>query len=179
MMHEFCDFPLAYFITFTTYGTRLPGEERGWVDRFHNHYGTPTLPSHPKLTRAMEDILVQPPYGLGASHRPLVLAAIKETCAYRGWQLEAAHVRSHHVHAVVGAATAPEFVLNTLKAYSSRKLNQSKLDPKHRKRWTRHGSMEYLWNPESVEAAIEYVVEGQGKPLSVYLRPRDPSEPRP
>jgi hypothetical protein len=25
--------PLAYFLTWTTYGTWLPGDERGWVER--------------------------------------------------------------------------------------------------------------------------------------------------
>ncbi|MGC3972040.1 MAG: hypothetical protein QM775_33275 [Pirellulales bacterium] len=27
--------PLAFFLTWTTYGTRLPGDERGWVKRGH------------------------------------------------------------------------------------------------------------------------------------------------
>ena len=36
--------PLAYLITFRSYGTWLHGDERGSVDRFHNVYGTPRLP---------------------------------------------------------------------------------------------------------------------------------------
>ena len=37
------DRPLAYFSTFTTYGTWLHGDERGSVDREHNQVGTPWL----------------------------------------------------------------------------------------------------------------------------------------
>ena len=32
------DIPLAYLITFRSYGTWLHGDKRGSVDRFHNHY---------------------------------------------------------------------------------------------------------------------------------------------
>ena len=32
------DTPLAYFISFRTYGTWLHGDERGSIDRFHNRY---------------------------------------------------------------------------------------------------------------------------------------------
>ena len=35
--------PLAYLITFTTYGTWRHGDERGSVDRAHNAYRTPHL----------------------------------------------------------------------------------------------------------------------------------------
>jgi REP element-mobilizing transposase RayT len=174
---ELCDFPLAYLITFTTYGTRLPGEERGWVSRRQNRYGTPDLTSQPRLRLKMEDLLKGPPYGLGVSQRPLVLAAIKEACIHRGWQLEAVHVRPQHVHSVVGARAQPEFVLNTFKSYSSRKLNRACLDPLRRKRWTRHGSTKYLWTPGSVESAIKYVIEEQGEPLCIYNRAAK-AEPR-
>lgn len=37
-----------------------------------------------------------------------------------------------------------------------------------RKRWARHGSTRYLWQPAHVEAAIRYVVHKQGAPMAVY-----------
>jgi REP element-mobilizing transposase RayT len=107
---------------------------------------------------------------LDALQRALVLAAIEEACNHRGWQLEAAHVRLEHVHSVVSAETIPEFVMNTFKSYSSRKLNEADFDRGRKRRWTRHGSTKYLWTAESVEAAIEYVLEKQGEPMSVYSR---------
>ena len=44
--------------------------------------------------------------------RAVVLATIQGHCAYRGWNLLAAHVRSNHVHAVVAAETRPERIMN-------------------------------------------------------------------
>ena len=35
--------PLAYFITFTAYGTWLPGDERGFVHRTANAWSAPPL----------------------------------------------------------------------------------------------------------------------------------------
>jgi hypothetical protein len=37
------DVPLAYLITFRTYGTWLPGDERGSIDRFHNVFRSPRV----------------------------------------------------------------------------------------------------------------------------------------
>jgi hypothetical protein len=44
------DGPLAYLITFPTYGTWLHGDERGSVDRDHNLPGTPVGDSGLRLT---------------------------------------------------------------------------------------------------------------------------------
>ena len=60
--------------------------------------------------------------------------------------------------------------MNDLKAYASRKLNETGHDRPGRKRWTRHGSTKYKWNVRELEAAVEYVVRGQGEPMEVYER---------
>jgi hypothetical protein len=39
--------PLAYFITFHTYGTWLPGDGRGSVDAHHRAYGAPLVGPSP------------------------------------------------------------------------------------------------------------------------------------
>ncbi len=62
--------------------------------------------------------------------------------------------------------------MNDLKAYSSRRLNQLGFDEPDRKRWARHGSTRWLWNRESVLAAIRYVVDKQGEKMAVYEAPR-------
>jgi REP element-mobilizing transposase RayT len=100
--------------------------------------------------------------------RRLVLSALLDVCAYRRWSLLAAHVRSNHVHVVVHAITSPEPVMNDLKAYATRGLNAKGIDASPCRRWARHGSMRYLWKPEEVEAAIQYVVHEQGEPMAVF-----------
>jgi len=82
----------------------------------------------------------QPPYGLDASRRNVVLTALRQRCQQQQWTLLAAHVRSNHVHVVVDAEVRPERIMNDLKSYASRCLNQSGLDGVTRKRRARHGS---------------------------------------
>ena len=58
--------------------------------------------------------------------------------------------------------------MNALKSYSSRALNRKGFDERDRRRWTRHGSTRYLWRPQEVRQAIDYVVRGQGESMAVY-----------
>ena len=160
--------PMAYLITFTCYGARLHGNPKGSVDRRHNIPGTPVLPPDERRLHTAQELMTGPPYELDENRRLLVLQAIQEVCQYRAWSLLAAHVRTNHVHVLVQALSPPEKVLNDFKAYASRHMNQAGLDPPDCQRWTRHGSTRYLWNPEQVEAAIQYTVREQGEPLAVY-----------
>ena len=110
----------------------------------------------------------QAPYELDADRRETVLSALVERCANRGWSLLAAHVRTNHVHLVAEADAPPERVMNDLKCYASRRLNLLGFDPVGRKRWARHGSTRWLWQPAIVTAAVHYVLEEQGDPMSVF-----------
>ncbi len=72
------------------------------------------------------------------------------------------------MHTVVEAEIAPERVMSGFKAYASRGLNRLNLDEPKRKRWARHGSTRWLWKPQHVAAAIQYVVAEQGDAMSVF-----------
>ena len=61
--------------------------------------------------------------------------------------------------------------MNDFKAYASRRLNRMSLDEPDRKRWARHGSTRFLWKPQHVWAAIQYVVNEQGDAMSVFESP--------
>ena len=159
--------PLAYLITFTCYGTRLHGNEDGSVDQWHRIPGSPFLPPRRGWVIAEERKMKQPAYRLDRSRREIVLRAVQQHCAHRSWRLLAAHVRSTHVHLVVSAEQPPEKILTEVKAYASRALSQGGCEDRSRKRWAHHGSTRYLWQPQHVSAAIEYVVHEQGEPMAV------------
>ncbi len=144
--------PLAYFITFTTYGTWVHGRAPGSVDRDHNIPGTPLLPPDDRLERAMCAALRQEAYVLDEVRRPVVLRTIHEVAAHRTWQLWAAHVRSNHVQVVMTAPCKPEKVMADLKAWCSRRLREAFQESSDRDRWTQHGSTRYLYDEESVNA---------------------------
>lgn len=58
--------------------------------------------------------------------------------------------------------------MNDFKAYASRRLNRMRLEEPNRKRWARHGSTRWLWKPQDVSAAIQYVVAEQGDAMSLF-----------
>jgi REP element-mobilizing transposase RayT len=160
--------PLAYFITWSCYGTWLHGEEKGSVDREHNRFGDAFLAADPATKTGETGKMDQPSYQLDAARRRIVLESIVDQARHRGWTLLAVHVRTTHIHVVIQADLAPERVMNTLKAYASRAMNQAGWDGPDRKRWTRHGSTRYLWRTEQLAKIVDYVVRQQGEPLEVF-----------
>jgi REP element-mobilizing transposase RayT len=161
--------PLAYFLTFSCYGTWLQGREPGSVDGAHNQFGAPLLPPDPDHLTQMRRRLAEPPFELDAPRRHIVRATIEEVSRYRGWQLLAAHVRPRHVHLVVCGEADPDKMLDDYKAYATRRLKEAGFDRQRRRRWTEGGSTRFLWKPEQVEAAISYVVIEQGEPMEVFV----------
>ena len=107
--------PLAYLITFRTYGTWLHGDARGSIDCVHNRYRDPYLPPSERWQYHNLKQLKTEPFVLGATARRSVEKAIRETCVIRKWHLQALNVRTNHVHAVVIANCRAGQVLNALK----------------------------------------------------------------
>lgn len=157
--------PLAYFLTWTTRGTWLHGDDRGSVHREHNQPGTPLVP--PSVTRALqkEASLVAPALTLSPEQRLVVERAVRDHAAIRNWKILAMAVRTNHVHAVVQAVDRPpEEVVRQFKSWATRRLREAGMIAADRPVWTRHASTRYLWDQAGLDAAVRYVVEEQGKP---------------
>ena len=156
--------PLAYLITFRSYGTWLHGRS-GSVDRFHNVYGTPTLPPDEARRQYNKRLLAQRPVTLDGKQRAAVELAVRETCRIRNWRLWAFNIRTNHVHTVVTASCDPELVLIALKANATRRMKEARCWSGKRSPWVRRGSKRYLWTDEQLGCAIAYVLYDQGEPL--------------
>ncbi len=118
--------PLAYLITFRTYGTWLHGDERYSMDRRgKNIYGTPAIAPNRKLVEIMESKQNVQAFLLDGRQRAAVETAIKACCDLREWALRAINVRTNHAHATVSAARKPEGILNAFKANSTRELRSA------------------------------------------------------
>ncbi len=156
------EFPLAYFITWTTYGTWLPGDERGWCKRGSRVIEMPD----PALNEAARSVMTAEPVILNETQRALVDAVIAKHCEIRQWVLHALNVRSNHIHIVVSAALVGTEVRAQIKAWCSRRLSeQAGLEGRSKNglcRWfSERGDIEWIDQEEHLENAIRYVDEMQ------------------
>ena len=153
--------PLAYLITWTTHGTWLHGDRRGWVKYSQSGIQAPDGVIE-SATRAR---LREAPVLLGVNQRHVVEQTVRRHCDIRGWTLHALNVRPHHVHLVVAADVKPEVVMEQLKAWCSRRLNEARppadCAPTHRKWWTEHGSTKWINDLDYLRNAIRCVLEHQ------------------
>ena len=125
-IYEENEFPLAYLLTFRTYGTWLHGDERESVGRDgRNRYGKPRIQPKPEFESAMKAETKQPPFILTNPMRRIVERAITELCERRGYGLSAVNVRTNHAHAVVSAQTKPERIVDALKANATKLLREN------------------------------------------------------
>lgn len=158
--------PLAYLLTWTTYGTWLHGDPRGSVDSDHCTVGDAYAPASAGRMRSNAQRMKQGAYRLDAAARRIVRDAIVEHCAFRGWELVALQVRSNHVHLVVRTGeVAPEDATRKFKARATRMLHESGVIAADRLVWTERGSGRYLWADADVQAAVRYVMDAQGVDL--------------
>ncbi len=158
--------PIAYLITFHTYGTWLHGDDRGSVNRYRNVFGTDLVTPSERLRAAEQENLEVEVIKLDAEQRRVVEAAVEGVVQYRGWTLHALPVRMNHVHVVICADAEPERVMNTFKSWATRRLREARLIDGKQKVWTRHGSTQYLWKQHELLRACEYVAEHQGRDLA-------------
>lgn len=158
------DSPIAYLITFRTYGTWLPVDGRGSIDKYHNKFRGPRAVVSSMRQAEHEARLKSPPFLLNANSRNLVEFAIREVCAFRAWSMFAINVRTNHTH-VVSAGGESARMLNAFKAYSTRRLRDSGEWQYKHSPWVDKGSTRNLWTEMHIDAACDYVVNGQGGPL--------------
>src|SRR5689334_24966758 len=90
--------PLAYYLTWTTYGTWLPGDERGWVAK-PGQFRAPDT----KRKADAQRLMTEPALTLNPEQRRTVEKTIADHCRIRGWHLHAVNARTRHVHVVVTA----------------------------------------------------------------------------
>lgn len=150
--------PVGFFLTWVTYGTWLPGDSRGWVEYKHGW----KMPD-PILEAEAAAIMTEVALLLTTDQRKSVEKQIAITCQHRGWILHAVNCRSNHVHAVVSAIETPVKKIRTsLKAWATRCLKEN-FDPNRENWWAERGSIRYLFDEDSLAAAITYVLDCQEK----------------
>lgn len=154
-MPEIQDFA-GVLITWTTYGTWLPGDVRGWRAR----RGGNQLPD-PKLEAEAREKMKFDPVVLTPEDRDTVELACREHCEHRTWELHAVNARTKHVHVVVTANVKPQTVRDQLKANCTARLRRQAHPLSCERTWTKGGDCEVLVDDEALQDAIAYVRDAQ------------------
>ena len=150
--------PIAFFITIATYGTWLPGDERGWIEYQHGWQLPDPVRKVEAKAKMSEDACV-----LTRAQRDAAEEQVMETCSVRNWLLHEVNCRTNHIHVVVTAQhTHPKKVRADLKAWCTRKLRQ--LPMESRQNWLAdRGSIRWIFNEEQLLRVIAYVRDGQDR----------------
>jgi REP element-mobilizing transposase RayT len=154
------DEPIAYFIAWTTYGTWLPGDERGWQRRGQNGI----RPPNEMFVQMAEADMKETAFLLSHDDREIVENTIVKHCEIRGWDLHKVNARSNHVHVVVTApGYKPKTVRDQFKAWSSRNLKPQ--NPGRERFWTKGASCRWINHEIDLEAANIYVADAQDQKI--------------
>jgi REP element-mobilizing transposase RayT len=170
-----------WLLTWTTYGTWLPGDDRGFVSEvndgaggrvIHNLPGTPYDAGWEHLEHDSRSRLKCPPIFLDECQSPEILRQLQETAAYRGWQLIAVAIMRNHIHVEIGVPgdPNPEHILRDVKSYASRSLNRRYGRPASGTWWTESGSKRKLKDEAAILGGAAYVRD-QEHPLLIWLHP--------
>ena len=168
-----------WLITWTCYGSWLPGSARGFVGNIrdkdgdhvsHNIPGTPVDADMPRLEAYVREHRKGLPIELDKADADAMIAQYQETVRIRQWTLQAASVMYNHTHVVVSVPGDPDpgLILETLKSWATRALKKRRAAPPNGTFWTAKGSKRKLPDDEAVIGAVIYVVKKQPNPLTLY-----------
>jgi REP element-mobilizing transposase RayT len=171
----------CWLLTWTTYGTWRPGDERGFVSDIRQPDGTTVIANRPGedytmgmrgLERFSKEAMSSDTVFLNSAQANCLLDQFLQTATYREWMLWAAAIMRNHVHLVVGVMgdPEPEAMLKDFKSYGSRVLNNRLKASENGRWWTASGSRRKLPDEPAIIAAIRYVESQQGA-LVIYVDP--------
>ncbi|KAA1259280.1 hypothetical protein LF1_18100 [Rubripirellula obstinata] len=151
--------PLAYFITWTVYGTFLPGDPRWWR---HKKQG-PSAPAR-GLEQWSKKRLLHPIKLLSPDDRIVCESAIDEICVFRKWKLWARSARTNHVHVLVTAsAKKPKLVRDQIKAKCTLEIRNANSGFVDRPIWTTGGDIEFIDTEDEIRECETYINDAQDR----------------
>src|SRR5215213_5254064 len=149
--------PLAYHITWGTYGTRLHGDARGTVDREHNEFGTPVLGPDSERQREERGRLKFPPITLERDERLSIEATLPSICERGQWTYVEGAAGPDHVHVILSSPFNPETIRILLKRWIGQALSKLRPLPDGATWWAEDGSIRWIDNARYYENAVRYV----------------------
>jgi REP element-mobilizing transposase RayT len=178
----------TYLLTWTTYGTWLPGDTRGFVSIIpdsrggyviHNEPGQAYDSDVPVLRATARQRQAGPVVRITSQHAVIVESAFREVADRHRVGIYACAIMTDHVHIVAECDNSDGArLLNLFKGVSSRRLGE-RFGPRASGRWwTEHGSRRLLPNRDAIAAAERYVWDQPGA-IATFSHAPALSPPRP
>lgn len=146
---------LAYMLTWTTYGTWLQGDERGYCKDGE------TFGANPNLYRSNYNSLKHKPVYLSNIQRDIVKAGIHREAKRIGQHVYALTVQSNHVHLIL--KNTKDSIESTAHRYKRTATHILRKDGFEGKVWTKGYDKRYCYNPDQLNAKIKYVLDQEIK----------------
>lgn len=149
--------PLAYHITWGTYGKRLHGDARGTVDREHNEFGAPIVGRDDDRNREERENLKFPPVTLTVPQRLFIEQITPSICERGRWTHLTDAAGPDHVHVVVHSTFDPEVIRRLLKRWIGQELSTHWPRPAGSTWWAEDGSIKWAFDEAYKANMIGYV----------------------
>jgi REP element-mobilizing transposase RayT len=150
-------YPLAYHITFGTYGTRLHGGDRVTVHRPDNEFGDPLIGVDGEWERIEQSLLRFPPRELTIDQRLFIEDTVPSICQRGGWTFVDTAAAPDHVHNVLEAQVDGKDVRKWLKRWLSEALSKRWPLQPEQVWWAECGSVKWVWFDDYYGRVKKYV----------------------
>ena len=158
--------PLAVFMTWTTYGTCLPGDPRGYVsntrkpdghyERRQNVPGTPFTADDPRTFQRAQILMQYPRVVLNRDTAHWAAEGLIIAAGENDWRIVRGAVMATHVHVVLPLLDHKTWwVQKILKGRSSRHMSDQQ--GKTWRWWTRGGRKDVLFTDASMRDVMRYI----------------------
>lgn len=161
----------AFFITWTTYGTWLPGDHRGHAsnivgddNRYHRkstQFGTEHSAGDPKTLQRARSQQKWETVWLTTALAKTCADALLEASNKRSWRILRSAIMRNHLHVVLtGSTLNGPSTSRILKGVSQARLSDAVGQSRHW--WTRRGSERSISGAHAIQSAMKYVENQDG-----------------
>jgi len=140
---------VGYMVTWTTYGTWLQGDKKGYVR------DGKILPADPGLQEANKKLQKTGLVRLTSEQKRVVEEAVLKKAQHIGLEILALAVCSNHVHLVAGLGN--ESIENAVSRYKNVATSALKKTGLTKKIWTRGFDKRFCFSTEQLQQKIKYV----------------------
>jgi REP element-mobilizing transposase RayT len=141
---------VGYMVTWTTYGTWLQGDKRGYVKNGE------ILPGDKIINEANRKLQKYDPIVLSKNEKEVIRQTIIDEASFRGQKILALMVCSNHVHLV--AEPCKFSIEEAVSIYKNKATSALRKFGRPGRLWTKGFNKRFCFNADALAARINYVI---------------------